>query len=67
MQSIRIHVDTRGMEWAVARCRACANMQWYPAREVLAGPVTCGKCGQTLDLQGSWTAWRETKGPPQAY
>jgi hypothetical protein len=62
MQSVRLHVDIHGTEWAVARCRACANVQWFLASDALAGPVTCESCGRGLDLHGAIITAHEVTG-----
>jgi len=53
MITVRLHVDSNGDIWLMARCRKCANVHKYAAAEVTNRPVKCKSCGAEMHLQGA--------------
>jgi hypothetical protein len=53
MQSVVIHIDGKGVAWALAKCRDCRNVHKYLMTEALAGPVTCKTCSRSMAIEGA--------------
>lgn len=53
MQSVRLHVDSSGVTWAIAKCRVCGEVHKYLVSEALAGHVKCKSCGRPMEIEGA--------------
>lgn len=53
MQSIRLHLDGRGVLWLLAMCSRCKEVHKYLATAAAAGSVHCKSCRAKLCLEGA--------------
>jgi hypothetical protein len=53
MQSVRMHLDSNGVLWAMAKCRVCGEVHKYLVTEALAGLVKCKSCAHPMELPGA--------------
>ena len=52
MQSIRLHLDGRGVLWLLAMCSRCKEVHKYLATAAAAGSVHCKSCRTKLVIEG---------------
>lgn len=53
MITVRMHVDGRGVLWAMAKCRVCGQIHKYLASDAVGAGVRCRSCGRPLELAGA--------------
>jgi hypothetical protein len=51
MQSIRLHTAGDGAIWAMSKCEGCGDVAKHPVAVVIAGPITCKRCGRQMDMK----------------
>ena len=52
MQSVRLHLDGRGVLWLLAMCSRCKEVHKYLATAAAAGSVQCKSCRTKLVIEG---------------
>ena len=52
MQSVRLHVDGRGVAWLLAKCRRCGQIHKYLAADAASG-IRCKSCKSEMKVEGA--------------
>jgi hypothetical protein len=53
MQSVRLHVTSDGVIWAMSKCKACGEVTKHLAGDAIVGPIACKRCGHPMDMKAA--------------
>jgi hypothetical protein len=53
MQSVRLHIASNGVIWAMSRCKVCGEVTKHLAADAMIGLIPCPRCGHQMDMKGA--------------
>jgi len=53
MQSVRLHVASDGVIWAMSKCKVCGEVTKHRAADAMLGSIPCPRCGRQMDMKGA--------------